>query len=162
MTVHVKCKKCHKSPSLMAESISHQNDNVSENRTSRRAEDSAFDFQKHNLFCGEEVSVKLFTRIAAVQFIIPQLDTQNVIEIGEVFLKHLFGGKEINSLDDLQYIRYNKEVTKTLSSKFNLATLPLTSAAASQHSFRVYFQVQQWLGSNLDPAEWRWFMKLVV
>ncbi|GBO12241.1 hypothetical protein AVEN_44663-1 [Araneus ventricosus] len=52
-----------------------------------------------------------------------------------------------------------RKVTKTLSSKFNLAALPTTSAAASQHSLRVYLQVQQWLVNNLDPTEWGWFMK---
>ncbi|GBO46041.1 hypothetical protein AVEN_72608-1 [Araneus ventricosus] len=96
--------------------ISQQDDKVPENRTSRRAEDSAFDFQNHCLFCVEEAS------------------------------------------DGLRYIRYNKEVTKTLSSKFNLETLPLTIAATSPHSF-VYLQVQQWLGNNLDPTEWGPFMK---
>ncbi|GBN81914.1 hypothetical protein AVEN_157349-1 [Araneus ventricosus] len=56
------------------------------------------------------------------QLSIPQLDPQKVIEIGEVFLKHLFGGKQINSLDDLRYISYNKEVTKTLSSNLTCNT----------------------------------------
>ncbi|GBN29562.1 hypothetical protein AVEN_132358-1 [Araneus ventricosus] len=49
--------------------------------------------------------LQLFARIAAVQFNIPQLDLQKVIEIGEVLLKHLFGGKQINSLDELQCMR---------------------------------------------------------
>ena len=30
------------------------------------------------------------------------------------------------------------------------------SAAAQEHSFRVYFQVQQWLGLDLPPTEWGW------
>ncbi|GBN86356.1 hypothetical protein AVEN_127317-1 [Araneus ventricosus] len=115
MTVHVKCRECHTRPSSIMKAISHQDDKVSENRTSRRAEDSAFDFQNHCLFCVEEAS------------------------------------------DDLRYIRYNKEVTKTLSSKFNLETL--TIAATSQHSLHVYIQVQQWLGNNLDPTEWGRFLK---
>ncbi|GBL74854.1 hypothetical protein AVEN_243701-1 [Araneus ventricosus] len=99
-------------------------------------------------------NIKLFTRIAAVQFNIPELDTQKDIEIGEACLKHLFGGKQINSLDDLRYTRYNKEVTKTFSSNFNLETLPPTSAAASQHSFHAQLQVPHRLGNNLDPPEW--------
>ncbi|GBL75929.1 hypothetical protein AVEN_234261-1 [Araneus ventricosus] len=92
-------------------------------------------------------------------FNIPHLDPQKVIEIGEVFLKHLFRGKQIKSLDDLRYILYNKEGTNTLSLKFNLATLPPTSAAFPQHSLRVYLQVQQWLRNSLDPIEWGWLMK---
>ncbi|GBN72430.1 hypothetical protein AVEN_37342-1 [Araneus ventricosus] len=44
MSVHVKCRKCYTRPSSMVKAISHQVDQVSENRTSRRAEDLTFDF----------------------------------------------------------------------------------------------------------------------
>lgn len=53
-------------------------------------------------------------------------------------MKYVFGEEKINSLDELRYIHCNKEVTKTLYSKFNLAILPPTSAAAYQYSLRVY------------------------
>ena len=39
-----------------------------------------------------------------------------------------------------------------LQANFELATLPPTSVAAAQHSFRVYHQVQMWLGNDLDPC----------
>lgn len=37
-----------------------------------------------------------------------------------------------------------------------LACLPPTSVAAHQHLFRVYYQVQTWLGYQLDPSDWGW------
>jgi hypothetical protein len=37
-----------------------------------------------------------------------------------------------------------------------LACLPPISASAQQHLFRVYYQVQVWLGNKLDPEEWGW------
>ena len=39
---------------------------------------------------------------------------------------------------------------------FELASLPPSSAAARQHSYRVYHQVQQWRGVNLNPTDWGW------
>ena len=35
--------------------------------------------------------------------------------------------------------------------------LPPTSAAAAQHSRRVYWQVQTWMENDLDCNEWGWF-----
>lgn len=37
-----------------------------------------------------------------------------------------------------------------------LACLPPTSAAAQQHLFRVYYQVQVWLGNKMNPEDWGW------
>lgn len=38
----------------------------------------------------------------------------------------------------------------------DLASLPPTSAAAREHSLRVYHQVQAWRGNPLVPTEWGW------
>ncbi|GBN56785.1 hypothetical protein AVEN_245931-1 [Araneus ventricosus] len=38
----------------------------------------------------------------------------------------------------------------------NLACLPPTSAAASQHSVRVYLQVQMWKGNVFSTKDWGW------
>ena len=54
---------------------------------------------------------------------------------------------------------YNRIIAKKkLSTSFQLASLPPTSAAAEQHSYRVYLQVQEWLGNCLDPTKWGWSM----
>ena len=33
---------------------------------------------------------------------------------------------------------------------------PPTSDTARFHSYRVYFQVQAWLGEEMEPTEWDW------
>ena len=35
--------------------------------------------------------------------------------------------------------------------------LPPTSAAAAQHSLRVYWQIQSWMGHDLYCTEWGWY-----
>ncbi|GBM04158.1 hypothetical protein AVEN_115530-1 [Araneus ventricosus] len=35
-----------------------------------------------------------------------------------------------------------------------LNTLPLTSTAAQQHLFRIYYHEQTWLGNKRNPEEW--------
>jgi len=47
-------------------------------------------------------------------------------------------------------------ITCLVQNKIQLAGLPPTSAAAREHSFRVYLQVQQWLGFELPPTKWGW------
>ena len=66
----------------------------------------------------------------------------------------------INSLDDLRYVYYKKQVlTKNIEtgSGFDLRALPPTSDAAKYHSYRAYLQVQQWLGNtDILPTDWGW------
>lgn len=78
---------------------------------------------------------------------------------GEKFILKLYGSNS-KSLDELRYFMYNRIVAnKKLDTSFHLASLPPTSAAAEQHSYRVYFQIQEWLGNSFDPTEWGWCMK---
>lgn len=73
---------------------------------------------------------------------------------GERILIALFGGgQDVKSLDTLRFKCFTKSVTK---SKFNLATLPPTTAAAQQHIYRTYLQVQMWLEHETDATEWGW------
>lgn len=52
---------------------------------------------------------------------------------------------------------YNRGIAQTaIHSSFKLEPLPPTSAAARQHSFRVYLQTQQWRGNELDALKWGW------
>ena len=61
------------------------------------------------------------------------------------------------SLHDLRYLHFCKAKTKT---KFALETLPPTQGSAKQHAFRVYYQLQLWLGNNsLIPTDWGWQIK---
>ncbi|CAG9818598.1 unnamed protein product [Phaedon cochleariae] len=74
---------------------------------------------------------------------------------GEKFFLALFGFKDTNytNLDKYLYQCFVKSVTKR---KFNLASLPPTSAAARQHSLRPYYQVQLWRGCPKVVEEWGW------
>ena len=76
---------------------------------------------------------------------------------GEQFLLILYNSQKYSSLDESRLFLYNRDIAKTkLTSTFKLATLPPTSSAARQHLLRVYHQVQQWLGNELDPLKWGW------
>jgi len=61
------------------------------------------------------------------------------------------------SLDECRYTAYKQAISRSfLSSSFQLASLPPTSAAAKQHSFRTYLTVQEWMGNRLLLTEWGW------
>lgn len=61
------------------------------------------------------------------------------------------------SLGNLRYLHFSKA---ELKSSFSLETLPPTESAAKQHAFRVYYQIQRWLGNeNLAATDWGWYMK---
>ena len=71
-----------------------------------------------------------------------------------------FFGKIDDNLDVKRHQLYLRTIAKQkVCKKFDLATLPPTSAAARQHSFRVYHQVQQWRGVALNPTDWGWRLK---
>ena len=52
--------------------------------------------------------------------------------------------------------KFEKNVIKSFK-HIDIKTLPPTDAAAKYHSFRVYHQVQVWLGNeNLQATNWGW------
>lgn len=76
---------------------------------------------------------------------------------GEKFLIRLYGGSMSTTLDELRYFRYNHIVSRqSLNKVFDLASLPPTSDAAAQHSYRVYLQIQEWKGNPMEPCDWDW------
>jgi len=66
----------------------------------------------------------------------------------------------VDSLDELRYVRYKKQVAKkslTAGTGFDLKSLPPTTDAAKYHSYRAYFQVLKWLGNtDVSPTDWGW------
>ncbi|KAK4309964.1 hypothetical protein Pmani_018431 [Petrolisthes manimaculis] len=72
----------------------------------------------------------------------PQASADDLAAAGEAFLLVLYGGKPDGCLHK--------------HAQFDLATLPPTSAAGCQHSYRAFHHVQQWLGNALDPTDWGW------
>ena len=90
----------------------------------------------------------------------PRTSRDHIAAAGEAFLCVLYGGKIDDNLAVKRLKLYLQTIAKQkVCAKFDLATLPPTSAAARQHSFRVYHQVQQWRGIALDPTDWGWMLK---
>ncbi|KAK5649618.1 hypothetical protein RI129_000647 [Pyrocoelia pectoralis] len=77
-----------------------------------------------------------------------------IAQAGERFFIALYGGNKTElSIDSLRNKNFGKLARNT---KLNLAILPPTQDAVRYHSFRVYYQVQSWLGFHHDPEEWGW------
>ena len=77
---------------------------------------------------------------------------------GEEFLLALYGVTSTTlSLNTHRHHCFMKAVaTCPIHTQMQLATLPPTSAAAREHSWRVYHQVQSWLGNDPLPSDWGW------
>ena len=93
----------------------------------------------------------------AETFCQPDSSKEAIAISGERFLLKLYGATEEKSLNDLRYSLYVKATAKlSLTSKFVLASLPPTTAAAKEHSLRVYLQVQRWLGTQHEATDFGW------
>ena len=75
-----------------------------------------------------------------------------VKDAGEQLLLLLLSSNAM-SLNDARLLVLEQKV---LSSSIDIKCqqLPPASGAAEQHSYRVYHQIQQWEGTNLDPSVW--------
>ena len=62
------------------------------------------------------------------------------------------------NLDAARLRLFNSKVIKGCAA-IESTSLPPTSAAALQHSLRVYHQIQTWLEKDLDATEWGWKIK---
>ena len=60
------------------------------------------------------------------------------------------------NLNKIRKRKFEKNVIKSLK-HVDIKILPPTNDAAKYHSYRVYHQVQVWLGNeNLKPIDWGW------
>ena len=80
---------------------------------------------------------------------------------GERFLLKIYSAPAtVQTLDELRFIKYKKQVTGkslTTGTGFDLRSLPPTSDAAKYHCFRVYLEVQKCLGNEaISATEWGW------
>lgn len=93
------------------------------------------------------------------KFLVSSATQDDIINAGESALVKLLGGKPGQSLNDLRYKKFCERVTNG-KSFVEPKSLPPTSAAAAQHSLRVYYQVQEWVNpsNTLDPTDWGWFI----
>lgn len=61
--------------------------------------------------------------------------------------------KESQILQELRFIHFQKCTSKKLC---KLESLPPTTGAAKQHSFRTFYQMQTWLGNKINAQQWGW------
>lgn len=74
-----------------------------------------------------------------------------------LFLAVYNAPKTENNIDKFRYTQFIKS---TKSNKpVQLSLLPPISGAALQHINRVYYQIQTWLGRDLEPQEWDWVLQ---
>ena len=81
-------------------------------------------------------------RNQAIVFNNTSASKKEVVEAGEKAVVCLYNGKSDETLDCLRYPRYCQKVD-TNTSQVQPQNLPPTSATATYHSLRVYFQVQR-------------------
>lgn len=95
-------------------------------------------------------------RLIAERFTSTSSTTPQIVEAGLRSLAMLYDGKIDESLDSLRFKQFSKKVaTKTSAVLVN--SLSPTTSAAKYHILRIYFQVQQWLGSSdLNPENFGW------
>jgi hypothetical protein len=77
----------------------------------------------------------------------------DVDKAGQHVVAFIYAAKasEQTSLDALWYQLFAQSIIKI---GFDLASLPHTTAAAHQHSLRMYHQVQFWCGKENNTLEW--------
>src|SRR6218665_3510517 len=105
---------------------------------------------------GCDTTSALFSHGKKKAFLLAQTDSLNVLDVfenhgsskedvtraGEEFLLKLYGAPTIQTLDKHRCTCYNRPIRRSsLSSSFQLESLPPTSAAARQHSLRSYLTV---------------------
>ncbi|KAJ8671046.1 hypothetical protein QAD02_002305 [Eretmocerus hayati] len=92
-------------------------------------------------------------------FMTPNATHESIAESGTKLIARMYGTRQENKkkfdLSELRFRHFNKNTAKK---SFKLERLPPSRGAAIQHSYRVYHQVQLWLGRNVegDATNWGW------
>ena len=74
---------------------------------------------------------------------------------GQNIFVNLFNGDRDQRLNSVRFQKFMYKVN-TSSTCVQVRSLPPTEAAAKFHSFRVYLQVQSWIGERKHPTDWGW------
>ena len=66
--------------------------------------------------------------------------------------------KKCGNLNSLRLVLFKKQIQKSglIQKKVDPRRSPPSAAAAGNHSLRVYHQIHEWLGDNLDLLEYGW------
>ena len=100
-------------------------------------------------------------QIIATQFLDVNQNHTNIKELGEKAIKILYNyGKEESQKQSLNVIRHEIFKKKVSDAKtfVDSKSLPPTTSALQYHSFRCFYQIQDWISLNcqLDPLQWGW------
>lgn len=112
---------------------------------------------------GKTAALKLFTkrqdlRAAAQIFNHSDASRESVSSDGiRIFLAVYGAPVNQDDLGEYRYQCFMKAVGRNKS--VQLSMLPPTVDAAKEHLYRVYYQVQKWLGNELNPQDWGWVFK---
>ena len=93
----------------------------------------------------------------AIAFLTPNQIHDNVNKHGQASLEVLYSCKPEHSLDFERAARFSSKVASR-SMYLPPGSLPPTCDTARYHSYRVYHQVQTWLGNDLYPTKWGWLL----
>ena len=63
---------------------------------------------------------------------------EQVTGAGEIIFLHLYGGKNVKSLNQLRFQRFSEKISSALT-EVDASTLPPTKDSADYHSLRVFF-----------------------
>jgi len=114
-------------------------------------------YRKGKVQCFNIVEKRPYLLHSIETFYDPIASKDNICKAGEMFILALYNASEKETnLDNYRYQCFAKNVS---SSKNVLLTIPPSEAAAREHSFRVYHQIQMWLGNEKIPVEWGWHLK---
>ncbi|CAH2085134.1 unnamed protein product [Euphydryas editha] len=78
-------------------------------------------------------------------------------KVAEKIILHLYGHGDTDNLG-IGDLRYNLFTASAAAFKKEvvLASLPPTESSLREHTKRVYYQIQIWLGNTLNAEEWGW------
>ncbi|XP_045475385.1 uncharacterized protein LOC123686399 isoform X2 [Harmonia axyridis] len=82
---------------------------------------------------------------------------EELYAVSEKIIFHLYGQSITDelTLGELRYRIFSLSAA-AFKKEVILASLPPTESALREHTKRVYYQIQQWLGNNLNPDDWGW------
>ena len=81
---------------------------------------------------------------------------QDIVDAGQTILLELYNRRGVDCLDKLRYETFMEKVGSGRSA-VEPKNLPVTLDAATQHFFRSYYHIQQWLDREaINPLEWGW------
>lgn len=122
------------------------------------------DSTSHIYGIGKAAAFKVLVKNTEIQrladiFCSPGKTNAEIENAGKLAILLLYGAKKEDSLETLR-LRIFKEKVASTKSFVKPEQLPPTSSAVKYHAFRVYFQIQQWMGvSDLNALSWGWILK---